>query len=100
MNSTAPFGVFLSPLIPLINRDPSTVGCLSSQEKASAVPDADDADDEAEDQDRLEAEDVAEGEDRAGAESEAERPSAAHHWSHESPEEGGQDEARGVASRR
>lgn len=70
---------------------------MSSQEKASAVPDADD---EAEDQDRVEAEDVAEGEDRAGAESEAERPSAAHHWSHESPEEGGQDEARGVASRR
>lgn len=72
---------------------------MSSQEKTSAVPDAAD-DDEAEDQDRLEAEDVAEGEDQAGAESEAERPSAAHHWSHESPEEGGQDEARGVASRR
>lgn len=75
---------------------------MSSQEKASAVPDAADnqGDDEADDQDRLEAEDVTEGEDRAGAESEAEHPSAAHHRSHESPEEGGRDETRGAASRK
>lgn len=71
---------------------------MSSQEKASAVPDTDDGN-EAEDRDGLEAKDVAGGEDRAGAESEAEHPSAAHHWSHESPEEGGKEETRSVASR-